>query len=298
MVRHSFRRLSIFLEVARFESIRRAADSLGVSQPAVSSALAQLQREVGGALVQRAGRGIALTPAGRTLEQYARRALALLTEASGIIASAPDAAQIRIAAVTTAAESFMPQLLRGFYREHKHIEIELDVANRERVWDRLAHWEVELVVAGRPPPAPRFRTLALRKNELVIVAARGGPLAGGALGEMNWLLREAGSGTRAACEELLERLGISPPRLTIGSNGAIRECVRAGLGVSLLSSDAVGEEIAAGSLRIVPTPATPLSRNWHLVTNAERVLTAGGHRFVSYAIANGVFFAPQGTQNM
>jgi DNA-binding transcriptional LysR family regulator len=289
----SIRQLSIFLEVARLESIRGAAESLGISQPAVSSALADLQREVGAALVQRAGRGIALTAGGRTLQEYGRRALALLDEASATLAATPETAQLRIAAVTTAAESFMPDLLRGFNVAFPQAQIELDVANRDRVWGRLSHWEVELVVAGRPPASPRFRTLAVRKNELVVVTARDGPTTAAALGAATWLLREAGSGTRAATEELFARLGISPTRLTIGSNAAIRECVRAGLGVSLLSTASVGEEIASGDLAVVPTPVTPLPRNWHVLTNADRVLSTGARRFLSYAIGNAAFAQPQ-----
>lgn len=289
----SLRPLQIFLEVARLGSLRRAAEALEISQPAISSVLSELQRELGAPLIERVGRGIGLTAAGQTFALYGRRIMALIDEAQGAVTSASSGgSKLRLAAVTTAAESFMPSLLRDFLLTHPEFEIELDVANREAIWDRLTHWEVDLVVAGRPPAVPRCRTLAIRPNELVVVAQTDPPARSGALGEMTWLLREAGSGTRGATEELFALLGIDPPRLTIGSNGAIRSCVRAGLGVSLLSADAVGADVTEARLRVLPTDATPMSRDWHLVTNADRALTSAAHRFVTFVTAGGLFVPP------
>lgn len=288
----SLRPLEIFLEVARLGSIRRAAEALEISQPAISSALADLQRGLRAPLIERVGRGIGLTPEGQTYASYGRRIMALIDEARGAVESVSSGrSKLRLAAVTTAAESFMPALLRDFSLIYPEFEIELDVANREAIWDRLAHWEVDLVVAGRPPAVPQCRTLALRPNQLVVVAQTDPPARAQALGEMTWLLREAGSGTRGATEELFGLLAIDPPRLTIGSNGAIRSCVRAGLGVSLLSVDAVGADLGDARLRILPTEATPMSRDWHLVTNADRALTSAAHRFVTFVSAGGFFFS-------
>jgi DNA-binding transcriptional LysR family regulator len=104
-----------------------------------------------------------------------------------------------------------------------------------------------------------------------------------------WLLREPGSGTRAATQALFTSIGIDPPTLTIGSNSAIRECVRAGLGVSLLSRDTVERELASGSLAVLEAPGTPLVRNWHLVGLADRELPAGAAKFVEYAIQTQTF---------
>jgi LysR family transcriptional regulator, low CO2-responsive transcriptional regulator len=286
----SLRQLSVFLEIARTGSIRAAAEALDVSQPAVSAAVAELQREIGASLLEREGRGVVLTEAGRTLERYGRRVMALLDESRiAVQEGAAGSSRARVASVTTAAESLLPPLLRGLHEREPGLRIELDVANRERIWDRLSHWEVELVIAGRPPLVPSCRTLAVRANHLVVVGPPGWRIDDDALASATWLLREPGSGTRAATEEIFALLGIQPPTLTIGSNGAIRECVRAGLGLSILSDDAVARDIADGRLLLVPTPVTPLRRNWHLVTNADRSLTVGAHRFLAYALESGIF---------
>jgi DNA-binding transcriptional LysR family regulator len=288
----SLHQLRTFVEIAGSGSVRAAAERLVVSQPAVSAALATLQREVGAPLFEREGRGLRLTESGKTLERYARRALALIDEGvhEAHAAAQADAGCLRVAAVTTAAEQVLPELLRGFRAHHGAVEVVLEVANRSRVWELLANWEVELVLAGRPPQGEAFRTLATRHNELVVVARPGRGRRGvKSLAGETWLLREPGSGTRLTTEEFFTHLSIAPPRLTIGSNGAIREGARCGLGVALLARDAVARDIADGRLEIVPTRATPLVRPWHVIASAERDLAPVVARFVDYLCSEGGF---------
>jgi DNA-binding transcriptional LysR family regulator len=282
----SLHQLQTFLAVVRAGSVRGASDALVVSQPAVSAALAGLQREVGAPLLERNGRGVRVTSAGEQLAAYGRRVFALLDEmlVETRVAAGAHAAVVRLAVVTTAAEQLVPSLLAGF---DGRADVQLHVANRDGVWDLVAHGEAELALAGRPPD-PRFRSLAVRPNELVVVAgaetARSSVLA-----EATWLLREPGSGTRAATETLLEALGITPRSITIGSNDAIRACVRAGLGVSLLSRGMVARDLAEAALTELPTPQTPLRRDWHLVALSARPLTAASNRFLEHVLADGTF---------
>ncbi len=104
-------------------------------------------------------------------------------------------------------------------------------------------------------------------------------------------MREPGSGTRAATEECFAALGIDPPRLSIASNGAIGACVRAGLGYSLVSRDAVERDLRAGLIQQIPTPVTPLNRQWHLVGARDRELPAAVDRFVAFAVEHCAFVA-------
>jgi DNA-binding transcriptional LysR family regulator len=289
----SLNQVRTFLEVVESGSVRLAAERLVVSQPAVSSALAGLQRTVGAPLVERDGRGVRLTPAGARLATYGRRIFALLDEALSEVRAAanPKASRLSLAAVTTAAEQLLPELLSGFRAELDPIDLELEVANKDQVWERLAHWEADLVLAGRPPQDAQFVTLAIRPNAVVVVGPPNASYASGDLARATWLLREPGSGTRETTEAVFAELGIEPPAVTIGSNGAIRECVRVGLGISLLSRDAVARELADGTLAEIPTPITPLSRDWHLVGGSDRELPSGARRFLDYVIAKGAFRA-------
>jgi DNA-binding transcriptional LysR family regulator len=114
-----------------------------------------------------------------------------------------------------------------------------------------------------------------------VVAAAGGH-------DQRWLLREPGSGTRAATEALLDGLGLDPPTMTLGSNAAIREAVVAGLGVSLMSRDAVARDLAGGALAVQETPGTPLRRDWHLIAHPGRI-PATAALFVRHLLSTGAF---------
>jgi DNA-binding transcriptional LysR family regulator len=287
----SLYQLRTFLTFARLGSVGDTAEELVVSQPAVSAALAALQRELNVKLTERDGRGVRLTDAGRAFELSGRRILALLEEAqreAQAVAGA-SAGRLRLAAVTTAAEHLVPRMLQSFRQLQPATDVQLDVGNHVRVWEQLRRWEVDLVVAGTPPASLALRTLATRAHELIVVApADAEPMP---LGAATWLVREPGSGTRAVTENCFAALGIDPPRLSIASNGAIGACVRAGLGYSLVSRDAVEGDLQAGLLRQIDTPVTPLSRRWHLVAAGEGELTDAVRGFVAFAIANCAFEA-------
>jgi LysR family transcriptional regulator, low CO2-responsive transcriptional regulator len=273
--------LRAFVEVATTGSVHQAAAELMVSQSAVSAAVAALQRDLGVPLVTRDGRGLELTPAGQVFANYARRVLGLLEEGKAAAAGQlhPERGRVRLAAVTTAGEHVLPPFLVTFRARYPEAEVALEVGNRSRVWELLGYREVDLVIGGRPPGSRRFTTLATRPNLLVVVAAPQAPrarhdevaireVAVEELAAQAWLMREPGSGTRSTAEELLDDLGISPPTLTLGSNGAIRESVRAGLGVTLISRDAVDRELARGTLEEWRCPGLPLNRAWHVVGRA------------------------------
>jgi DNA-binding transcriptional LysR family regulator len=284
----SLNQLRTFLTVVDTGSVGAAADQLAISQPAVSAALAALGEGVGAPLVERDGRRIRITTAGEALALHARRVFATLDRAREEASEAAkrDARRVRIATVTTVAEHIIARLLHGFRAQTPEVDVELYVGNRDHVWDKLRHWEADLVVGGRPPRDPVFRTLAVRGNELLLVRS---PEYAVDYTRATWLLREPGSGTRAATQALFTAIGIEPPTLTIGSNSAIRECVRAGLGVSLLSHDTIERELESGALEVIAAPGTPLVRNWHLVGLADRELPAGAAEFAAYAIQTQTF---------
>jgi LysR family transcriptional regulator, low CO2-responsive transcriptional regulator len=287
----TLRQLATFLELSRSGSVRVAAERLFVTQPAVSAVIASLQRELGVELVAREGRGLRLTPSGMVLAQYARRIQGTLDEAAVAAVGAGPGARLRLAAVTTAGEHILPAAIAGFRSSHPGTEVSVEVANREHVWERLEAHEVDLVVAGRPPNPRGLPTRALRPYELVIVAApdAASPPRPRSLASSTWLLRENGSGTRATVEQYLAEQGISPSTLTLGSNGAVREAVAVGLGITLISRDAVAAELATGRLVEVEAPGVPMRRDWHVVTRDEGPLPGAGTLFLNHLVATSGF---------
>lgn len=297
--------LRTFLVVAETGSVRAAAEQLVVTQAAVSASLAALQRSVGMPLVRPDGRGLRLTSAGEQYAAYVHRILGLLDEARRAAAAAadPERGELRIAAVTTAAEQIIPGLLRGFRRANPHTGVLLEAGNRDRVRTLLDRHQVDLALAGRPEPGWDVRVHAVRAHQLVVVSSpdlaarsRAAAAAGEAgmlewLSRQPWLLREPGSGTRLSTEALLGELDITPSTLTVGSNGAIRESAAVGLGVTLVSRDAAAQELASGRLAEIAVPGTPLHRDWYLLANPGR-LPLPAARLVAHVLAGSGFRPP------
>lgn len=263
-------RLRAFVSLADTGSIRAAARRLVVTESSVSAAITALATEVGVPLVARNGRGVRLTPAGDRYAAYARRILGLQDEALAAARGEadPEHGLVRLAAVTTAGEHVLPALLASFRERYPGVALRLEVAPRDDVWPLLAQHDADLVVAGRPPDELAGRIRATRPNTLVVV---GPPVVAADFipGLATWLLREAGSGTRATCRALLSALEVDPPQLTLGPTGAVVAAAEAGLGVTLVSRQAVARQLAEGLLVELAVPGTPLHRPWHAVSHPE-----------------------------
>jgi LysR family transcriptional regulator, low CO2-responsive transcriptional regulator len=282
--------LTAFLAVVRGGSVTAAADELVVTQPSVSSAIAALGRELGCELFERAGRGIRLTEAGLAFRPYAEDVVGLLEDGRHAAREAADVAarRMRIAAVTTAAESFVPPLMREFATRHPDVDLTLDVGNREYVFDRVLGHLADVAISGRPPADERLVAEPLLENQIACITAPDDPLAAEgpvgaeALAHRAWLLREPGSGTRALGEQFLEDRGLRPNTLTLGSNGAIKQAARAGLGVSLLSRAAVDAELKAGWLGEIALRDGPESRPWFVLHCAVGPLRPAAQEFIAF----------------
>ena len=286
--------LTTFLAVARSGSVKTAAAQLFVTQPSVSAALHALSRELGVSLTERVGRTVRLTPAGEAFVPYATDALGAIGQgrrAAGE-AAAELAHEVRISAVTTAAEYIVPPLLRGFSNQHPGIGLSLEVGNRERVFQRVAERTDDVAIGGAPPEGGRLVGHRFLRNEIVLIVPPDGELAlrGSVtfkgLAAETWLLREEGSGTRGMVESLLRKHGISPTTLTLGSNGAIKQAVRTGLGVSLQARAAVELELGTGLLATVSLRGIPI-RHWYVLTPATSRPRPAVQAFLDFVAGDG-----------
>jgi DNA-binding transcriptional LysR family regulator len=264
--------LTAFLAVVHGGSVTAAADELVVTQPSVSSAISSLARELDCDLFERAGRGIRLTEAGTAFAPYAADVIGLLERGRLAAQEAASATsrRLRIAAVTTAAESFVPQMMRDFSHAHPDVELTLDVGNRAHVIDSVLRHRADVAISGRPPGDPRLVAEPLSENRIACITAPEDPATAGRptaaeLADRAWLLREPGSGTRALNEQFLAVHGLAPRTLELGSNGAIKQAARAGLGISLLSRAAVEAELSSGQLGEIDLRDAPTSRPWYVL---------------------------------
>lgn len=273
--------LKVFLTVADTGSVRLAAERLVVTQPAVSASLAALEREVGATLFGRAGRGIELTTAGRTMARYAQLIVGLVDEAVAAVAGENEqgGGTIRVAAVTAAADLVVAPALARIRERQPNVGIAIEIGNRDRIWQLLTDRTVDVAVGSRPPVNGDLTSVASRPNEMILVA-KPGSVWKQRIGEATWLLREPGSGTRGATEEVIANLGITPPTLTVGSNAAIQTAAESGLGVALLPRDAVADAVRQRRLGVIHVASTPLQRPWHVVVRAGETLPTPARAFI------------------
>lgn len=283
--------LKTLLAVIRSGSVTAAADELVVTQPSVSSALAALARELGCELFERSGRGIRLTASGTAFAPYAADVIGLLEQGRQAAREAADveARRLQIIAVTTAAESFVPPLMRMFADQHPEIELTLAVGNRHEVLERVLNHSADVAISGKPPPDDRLIAERLTENEIVCITAPDDPatlptrLEAVTLGGRRWLLREPGSGTRTLNEQFLTNRALHPTTLTLGSNGAIKQAAHAGLGVSLLSRAAVEMDLASGWLGEIRLSDGPAKRSWFVLRAAVGPVRRPVEMFVEFA---------------
>jgi LysR family transcriptional regulator, low CO2-responsive transcriptional regulator len=282
--------LRSFLAVVRTGSVTAAAEELVVSQPSVSAAVSALTRELGVELTERVGRNVRPSPAGTVFASYAADVMGLLDQGARAAREAANstAMELRIGAVTTAGEHIAPQLMQAFAARHPEVALTVDVGNRERVFDRLRAHRSDVAIGGRPPDDSLVGERFL-DNPIVVITAHDDPLAKARrvrveqLGSRPWLLREEGSGTRSMTEEFLASHDLRPPIRTLGSNGAIKQAARAGLGVSLQSRLATHLEVELGLLATIQVDVPLPRREWYVIRPAHGPVRPAVEHFLGFA---------------
>jgi len=293
----TFRQLRVFAEVAKLGSMSRAADMLHLTPQAISMQIREIETQVGLPLFDRIGRNVTLSTAGEYFIVHARRLLADLLEAENAMARFKrlERGLLTIGIVST-AKYFVPSLLARFHQEHEGVDVRLCVhENRESLVNAMEAGEIDLSVMGRPPRELGARSEAFAAHPMVFVCAPDHPLLDGgsrpasALDGLPFIVREHGSGTRAAMAAFLAERRIHP-RITmeIASNETIKQAVMAGLGISFLSLHTIGLELRHGLIRVLDIEGTPVMRTWNVVHLQSRVLSPAAEAFRYFIIEHGV----------
>jgi DNA-binding transcriptional LysR family regulator len=292
----TFRQLRVFAEVAKLGSMARAAESLHLTPQAISMQIREVETQVGLPLLDRAGRNVTLSTAGEYFLVHARRLLANLQEADNAMARFKrlERGLLTIGIVST-AKYFVPSLLARFHDEHEGVEVRLRVhENREALVKAMEAGEIDLAVMGRPPRELGARAEVFAAHPMVFVCGAGhplldaGPRPASVLDGLPFIVREHGSGTRAAMAAFLAERRVEP-RITmeIASNETIKQAVMAGLGVSFLSLHTIGLELRSGLIRTLDIEGTPLMRTWNVVHLQSRVLSPAAEAFRYFIIEHG-----------
>jgi DNA-binding transcriptional LysR family regulator len=291
----TFRQLRVFSEVARHLSFARAAQALHLTPPAVTMQVKELEGHVGLPLFERSGRQVALTTVGEYMLVHARKILATLKDAEDTAARLQklEAGTLSIGMVST-AKYFLPHLLAEFRREHPAVEIRLAVGNREQLVRMLHANEVDIAIMGRPPQELATRAEPFAAHPHVFVAApdhpllRLGTLPVEALREQDFILREPGSGTRAAMERFLANARVAPHvTMEMASNETIKQAVMAGMGLSFLSLHTLGLELDNRLIALLDIEGAPVLRAWNVVHTLSKLLSPAAEALRYFVLERG-----------
>ncbi|AXS78974.1 LysR family transcriptional regulator [Dechloromonas sp. HYN0024] len=293
--RITFRQLETFAAVSRLNSFTKAADALHLTQPAVSIQIKQISETIGLPLFEQTGRDIALTPAGeellktvRSLDDIWNRFESAVDELKGL-----RRGKLRVALVTT-AKYFLPRMLGAFCQRYPDIDIELEIANRAKIVERLRNNQDDLYVMSYPPDDLDIVSLPFLDNEYVVIApathwAVGKPVSIQDLASEAFLLRELGSGSRHVIDQHMQALGTQlKVRLALASNEAIRDLVASGMGLSVLSRHALGNGFARDGLAILEVEGFPLKQAWNVVHLSSKILSLPAQAFLDELLKEGL----------
>lgn len=288
----SLRQLHIFETVARHLSYTRAAEDLHLTQPAVFTQVKQLEEGVGQPLLERIGKQLHLTAAGREVLATCRETTDALERLEMRLADMQGLrrGRLRLAIVTT-AKYLVPRLLGEFCARYPGIEAALTVTNREKLLERIAANEDDLTILGAPPESLDMVATPIADNPLVVLARQDHPLATARniplerLVEEPFILRESGSGTRLAVERHFAEHGLKPKvRMELGSNEAIKQAIAGGLGVSVLSLHTLTLDGSGGPLQPLDVQGFPLERKWYVAYPAGKHLSVAAEAFLDFLL--------------
>ena len=294
----TFRQLRVFNEVARHLSFAQAARVLHLTPPAVTMQVKELEGHIGLPLFERTGRQVALTTAGEYMLVYARKMLATLKDAEDAAARLQklELGTLTIGMVST-AEYFLPRMLAQFRREHEGIEVKLAVGNREQLVNKLKANEVDIAIMGRPPKEMATRAEPFAAHPHVFVAAPDHPIVRvghpdvEALRPYSFILREPGSGTRAAMEEFFAKTHIEPRvAMEMHSNETIKQAVMAGMGLGFLSLHTLGLELDNRLITVLDVQGSPVMRAWNCVHTLSKLLSPAAEAFRYFVLERGEAF--------
>ena len=292
--RLTFRQLQVFRSVYELNSYSRAGDMLGLTQPAVSNQIRQLEQALEQPLFEYVGRQLYSTATAKRLAQCIHAMFDEIERFQQDLSAETEliSGELTLVAVST-AQHVVPYLLGAYTSLHPNVTINVKIMNRAAAIERLNESHDELTIMGLVPNDKPMFSLPFLNNELIAVAPQHHPLlvlediSLSAFLEHNLLLREAGSGSRLALELHCQKQRIRlQAGMEIGSNDAIKHAVIAGLGVAVLPKLGVLSELTLGSLIELPIRDFPLRRSWCLIHPQGRHPTPTMRSFIDYIQQN------------
>lgn len=290
--------LKIFCRVVELRSFSKAAEAVHLSQPTVSSHIKELEAHFGCPLIDRLSKEAAPTHAGRLLYGYALRLLALREEAETAMAQfqGKTLGRMVLGGSTIPGGYLLPRMVGLFKKRFPQVMLSLVIADTERIIAGVLEGALEFGVVGAESRDKNIRQEALVSDEMRLVVPAGHPWASkkkialALLLNEPYIARERGSGTLQSIKESLIRLGHDAEELNIvaemGSTEAIRQGIKEGIGVSILSMLAISEDLASGRLKALAVEGLDLTRRFYITRHRQRSLSPLASAFIDFLKKN------------
>lgn len=291
-----FRRLEVFTKAYKLKSFSKAGQSLYLSQPTVSEHIRLLEQNLGLSLFDRQGKEVVPTKAGQFLYQYANQMMTLRQDSLRAMQQFRDkgVGDLWIGGSNIPGQYILPGLLGLFKERFPGIKIKLSIGDTQNIQEKVLEGIVELGVVGALIEHRRISSQLLTTDEMVCIS---GP--GQARGKQKtidakefltlpFIFREKGSGTRKTLEQAFQKINLDLKDLQViaemGSNEAVRQAVKAGLGISIISLRAVLEDLEQGRLQEIKIRKFPLFRNFYVITLKQRTLSPLAQEFKDFIL--------------
>lgn len=287
-MRYTLRQLEVFLAVARTGSVSRAGDELAMSQSAVSSSLADLERQFSVLLFDRIGKRLQPSEMGRALRSRAEAVWDEARELETALANQADSGRLRVGATLTIGNYVAVPLMARYMRDRPGSAVRLDIANTEEIARRVANFEIDVGLIEGELSHPQLQVTPFRNDELVVFSSPSHPLASKRtltdddLKRASWIVREHGSGTRQAFDRAMT--GILPElhlTLELPHTEVIMRAVAAGLGLGCVSRLALADAFQQGSLKPRPVPQRDFRRHFYFVLHRQKHVSADIKRWLA-----------------
>ncbi|WP_144460663.1 LysR family transcriptional regulator [Siminovitchia fortis] len=269
--------LEVFIAVAEKKNFSRAAEELHMTQPAVSQYIRAFEREIGTRLLERTNKYVKLNKAGEIVYDHAKEIVGLYTKMQGLVDDLTNktSGPLAIGASYTFGEYILPHVIADMLEEHPLVNPAISIGNTRDIAEFVLKHQLDVGIVEGDFRHDKLMIEPFAEDRMFIVAAPGHPLAQEEnitpqeLEKERWIIREIGSGTRKAADNMFAAINISPKRIMeFGSIQLIKESVEAGLGISLLSQWAIRKELAMGTLKKIEVDGLPFTRKFSIVTSS------------------------------
>ncbi len=290
---YTLHQLSVFIKVVELRSVSKASEELFLTQPAVSIQLKNFQDQFEVPITEIIGKQLHVTDFGMEIYRIAQRimndveAINYKTQAyKGLLTG-----RLKLASVST-GKYVMPYLLSDFIQEHPGVDLLMDVTNKAKVIASLTNGEVDFALVSVLPEGIKVEEEIIMENELQFIANSSyrkmkKALTKDDIKEMPLIYREQGSATRHVMEQFLSKKKIDPrKKMELTSNEAVKQAVKAGLGVSIMPIIGIRSDLRSGELQILKAEGFPIKTKWRLIWLKGRNLSAVAEAYVSFLKKN------------